>query len=227
MLNIVRKAFLVLLLFLSFAFAASNSLNFASAAGNVPEGGKCDGISDCQAGYCDGGKCVPAATIIPQAKPPCTQDISMTGGCVSLPTALGDFFVVPTLFVSKIFGILIGVAGGIAVILIMIAGYRFMMSRGKPESIQQARDQLTAAIVGLIFLIFSLVILEVIGVDILHIPGVSTSNYPPPPPLTPIPGGDAACDAAHPGGSCLPPAVCRGQGNSAGGICGPGFTCCY
>jgi hypothetical protein len=46
-----------------------------------------------------------------------------------------------------------------------------MISQGNPEKIQAAREQLTAAIVGLLFIIFSLVIIQVLGYDILHIPG--------------------------------------------------------
>jgi len=40
-----------------------------------------------------------------------------------------------------------------------------------PEALKDARDQLISAIIGLIFIIFSLVILQIIGVDILRIPG--------------------------------------------------------
>jgi cell division protein FtsX len=68
-------------------------------------------------------------------------------------------------------GTLLGLAGGIAVILIIIAGYRLMASQGNPEAVQAAREQIISAIVGLVFVIFSLVILQVIGVDILKIPG--------------------------------------------------------
>jgi hypothetical protein len=46
-----------------------------------------------------------------------------------------------------------------------------MVSRGNPEQVQQAREQFTAAIVGLMFIIFSLVILQSIGFDILQLPG--------------------------------------------------------
>ncbi len=47
-----------------------------------------------------------------------------------------------------------------------------MTSQGKPETLQQGRDQLIAAIVGLLFLIFSFVLLQTIGVDILKLPGI-------------------------------------------------------
>jgi hypothetical protein len=44
-----------------------------------------------------------------------------------------------------------------------------MTSTGNPEAIQEAKERITSAIVGLLFIIFSLVILQVIGVDILQI----------------------------------------------------------
>lgn len=62
-----------------------------------------------------------------------------------------------------------GISGGIAILLIIISGYRIMISRGNPESTQNAKEQLTAAIVGLLFVIFSIVILQVIGYNILGI----------------------------------------------------------
>jgi hypothetical protein len=46
-----------------------------------------------------------------------------------------------------------------------------MISQGNPEQVKGAREQLTAAIIGLLFIIFSLVILQIIGVNILKIPG--------------------------------------------------------
>ena len=55
----------------------------------------------------------------------------------------------------------------------MRAGYKFMTSQGDPERVKEAREILTSAVIGLLFLIFSLVILEVIGVDLLGIPGIN------------------------------------------------------
>ncbi|MBU2632235.1 pilin [Patescibacteria group bacterium] len=76
-------------------------------------------------------------------------------------------------FTKSMFQIVLSLSGGLALILILIAGYQLIIARGNAEKIQQAKDRLTSAIVGLLFIIFSLVILEVIGVDILKIPGFS------------------------------------------------------
>lgn len=77
----------------------------------------------------------------------------------------------PLGFIMKLFTIGLSVAGIGALILIIVSGYRILMSRGNPDTIKSARETLTSAIVGLIFLIFSIVILSVIAGDILKIPG--------------------------------------------------------
>lgn len=92
--------------------------------------------------------------------------------CIKVTTGLGfGISTDPAGFVKSIMGLLLGVSGGIAVLLIIVSGYKFMASRGNPEALQGAREQLISAIVGLLFIIFSLAILQIIGFDILHIPG--------------------------------------------------------
>lgn len=86
-------------------------------------------------------------------------------------TAIGEISTDPVGFVKSIFGIILSLSGGIALLLIILSGYKLMFSQGNPEKAQEAKETLTAAIVGLLFIIFSLVILQVIGVDILRIPG--------------------------------------------------------
>lgn len=92
-------------------------------------------------------------------------------GFYACNTALGPISTDPAAFVQRIFSLVLGIAGGIALILIIISGYKFMASQGNPESVKAATEQLTSAIVGLLFIILSFVILQVIGVDILRIPG--------------------------------------------------------
>ncbi len=91
-----------------------------------------------------------------------------TGSCA---TAIGSISTDVTAFITNVFRILLGFSGGIALILIISSGYKFMTSQGNPEQVQAAKETLTSAIVGLLFIIFSFVILQVIGADILKIPG--------------------------------------------------------
>ncbi|MDP2637983.1 MAG: hypothetical protein Q8P26_02900 [Candidatus Levybacteria bacterium] len=91
--------------------------------------------------------------------------------CKQVRTAIGLINTEPVAFIRSIFSIVLGLSGGIALILIIISGYRFMVSQGNPEVIKGAQQQLMGAIIGLLFIIFSFVILQVVGVDILKIPG--------------------------------------------------------
>jgi len=128
------------------------------------EGYACTRFSDTM-GICEGS----AATHNP---PPCAnKSFDNNGNCPTINTAIGPIDTDPAGFIKSVFGLLLGVAGGIAVVLIIISGYRLMASQGNPEQVQGAREMLTSAIVGLLFIIFSFVILQIIGVSILQIPG--------------------------------------------------------
>ena len=83
-------------------------------------------------------------------------------GC--LPTSSGEF-------VTKLLKFGSGIAGGIAFLLIIIGGFQMVMSAGNPEKLNEGKELITSAIVGLLFIIFSIFILRLIGVDILGIPG--------------------------------------------------------
>lgn len=63
----------------------------------------------------------------------------------------------------------LGIGGGIAFILLLLGGFQIMTSRGDPNKLKAGQELLTSAIAGLLLLIFSLVILRIIGFDILGI----------------------------------------------------------
>lgn len=75
-------------------------------------------------------------------------------------------------FIVWIFKWAIGIAGGIAFLLMVIASFQIMTASGNPEKLQGGRELLTAAISGLILIIFSVFLLQLIGVKILQIPGL-------------------------------------------------------
>lgn len=68
----------------------------------------------------------------------------------------------------------IGIAGGIAFLLILSSGFQIMTSAGSPDKLKAGQEQLTAAISGLLFILFSVFLLKLIGLDILQIPGFGT-----------------------------------------------------
>ena len=85
-------------------------------------------------------------------------------GCI--PISGGDAFIIFVLRWA------IGIAGGIALLLIAYSGVLIMTAGGDPQRVQAGQELLTAAIAGFLFLLFSTLILEFVGVRILGIPGL-------------------------------------------------------
>lgn len=77
----------------------------------------------------------------------------------------------PTRFVAWLLGFAIGIGGGIAILLIIFGAFQVMTSSGNPENLKKGNEMITSAIGGLIFIIFSVFLLKLIGVDILKLPG--------------------------------------------------------
>jgi len=100
-----------------------------------------------------------------------SQPLSLCQNGTSCQTALGNLPTSLSGLLTRVFSIALSIAGVVALGLIIASGYRLMISQGNPEQVKGAREQLTAAIIGLLFIIFSLVILQIIGVNILKIPG--------------------------------------------------------
>lgn len=76
----------------------------------------------------------------------------------------------PSGLISIILSSLLSISGAIAIFLIIRSGYKLMFSQGNPEQVQVAREELTAAIVGLLFIVLSLILIQFIGLDVLRLP---------------------------------------------------------
>ena len=87
-------------------------------------------------------------------------------------TTLGCIPTEPMDLVKWLFPYLLGFGGLAAFGLIVYSGFRLMTSSGDPQKIQGAKETITAAVTGLIFIILSLFLLRLIGVDILGLPGL-------------------------------------------------------
>ena len=72
--------------------------------------------------------------------------------------------------VNNILSFAIGIAGGVAFLLLIYGGFKFMFSFGNPENIQQGREIITSAIIGLLVVVFSVFLLRLIGISILGLP---------------------------------------------------------
>lgn len=69
----------------------------------------------------------------------------------------------------------LGIGGGLSLLLMGIAGVLISTSAGDPRRLQAGQELLTAAIAGLMLVIFSAFILRVLGVEILGIPNLAAT----------------------------------------------------
>lgn len=119
---------------------------------------------------CDICRCAP-----PGVKIDCPNCDSECQGCVNAGnswTAIGCITTSdPQAFVAWLLSRAIGIAGGIAFLLMVFAGFQIITSAGDPKRLQSGKEMLTSAIIGLIVIIFAVFLLQLIGVQILKIPG--------------------------------------------------------
>ncbi len=98
-------------------------------------------------------------------------DIHGQCGEGAIDTAIGCIPTDPSSLVQTVISFIIGLAGVIAFLLMVFAAIKIILAGGNPEKLQAGKEMFTSAIIGLILIIFSTVILELIGVHILQIPG--------------------------------------------------------
>lgn len=89
-------------------------------------------------------------------------------------TALGCISTDPQGFVAWLLEKVIGIAGGIVFLLILYGGFQILTSTGDPEKLTNGKEIIVSAIAGLLMIVFSVLLLKIIGVDILKIPDLST-----------------------------------------------------
>lgn len=192
--RVIRKFFLwiaLIVLFLSLgkpAAAACQPKPFSGCptgtvqcvfVGNIPSGQCCTTAAECQSGQ---------ALPTPSPKPSAAQQ-SADKLCEFVPegnsktacktcfkggkswTAIGCIETTPQGFITQFLTFAIGIAGGIAFLLILFGGFQMMTSAGNPERLTAGKELVGAAISGLLLIIFSLFLLRLIGFSILGIPG--------------------------------------------------------
>lgn len=79
-------------------------------------------------------------------------------GCV--PTDIGKL-------TQRLVEVFVGLAGGVALILMLWGAIEMILSRGDTNALKSGQGRFTSAILGLVFILFSIVLLRIIGVDIL------------------------------------------------------------
>lgn len=109
------------------------------------------------------------------SKTPSTSQNSPAGGCQSdeINTALGCIStdVESGGFINTLLQLAIGLGGMIALLLILGGVFIITTSAGIPDKLNQGKELITSAISGLLFIILSVVLLNLIGIKILAIPG--------------------------------------------------------
>jgi len=86
-------------------------------------------------------------------------------------TAVGCVDRNPSAMISKIITIGVGILGGIFLLRILAAAFTFATSQGDVKKTSEAKEMLTEAIIGVLFILFSVTILQFIGSSVLKIPG--------------------------------------------------------
>lgn len=130
------------------------------------------------------GSVVYAGAVVDQSlgEAACKSVTTQNGACKSCFdgggawTAIGCFGAggTPNDFVASFIRIGTGLGGGVAFLLILFSGFQRITSAGNPEKLHEAKDLMTAAISGLLLIIFSVFLLRLVGVDILQLPGFSS-----------------------------------------------------
>ena len=85
-------------------------------------------------------------------------------------TALGCIPSDPAELAKWILSSAIYAGGGIAFLISVWGGIGIVLSAGNPEGINKNKEMITSALSGLLFIIFSVFILKLVGYDILKLP---------------------------------------------------------
>ena len=107
----------------------------------------------------------------PEARGKCETCAGGADGTAGIWTAVGCIKREPEEILGRFIRLGIGIGGGVALLMILAAGFQLTISQGNAQKTAQAKEMVTAAITGLLFIIFSVTILHFIGFSILKIPG--------------------------------------------------------
>ncbi len=88
-----------------------------------------------------------------------------------IATAVGCIQTTPAGFVKDFLTFILGLAGGLAFLMMLLGAFGMLTSAGNPEALATGKDRFTNAIIGLLFIIFAVLLMQIIGFDILRLPG--------------------------------------------------------
>jgi hypothetical protein len=108
--------------------------------------------------------CVEGSANCTTSKPQACPD-----GLEGVMTAIGCIPTEPKTLVEGILKFISVASGGIALLLMILAALSMITAEGNPDTIKKAQEKFYSAIIGLLLVIFSVLLMQVIGVDILGI----------------------------------------------------------
>lgn len=108
-----------------------------------------------------------------------------TGEC---ETGIGSISINPQGFIEDIASRAAAVVGGLALLFLMYGSILFIFSKGDPKAVEKAQQIITSALAGLLFVIFSVLILRIIGINILKLNAIVPGFGPGPPGGVELPG---------------------------------------
>ena len=161
----------LLVLVLSFV-AMKNTVRAATIQpGSVAVNGECNSTPDCASGLtCTKSVCMPSTSSAGTTTSTTTTSTSATtntgtgcnpnsGGtniCNPLPDSnLQDFAI-------RMVKYLLGIIGAVAVIMIVIAGFRMVASSGNEDAQKKAQSMITNAIVGLVIAVLAYAVIAIV-----------------------------------------------------------------
>lgn len=99
-------------------------------------------------------------------------DLGCNGG-TGIATAIGCVSLQPSDFAGDILRFSVGIGGGIALLLLLYGFTLLTMSAGSPDKVNAAKEIITSAVGGLIFITMATVLMGFIGINILNLPGLN------------------------------------------------------
>ncbi len=98
---------------------------------------------------------------------PGPDEIETAIGCISTKAdGANSFF-------GSIIKIAVGLGGGLALTLMLYGVFIITTSAGIPDKLKEGSEIITSAIAGLIFILLSVFLLNLIGINILGLPGLA------------------------------------------------------
>lgn len=86
-------------------------------------------------------------------------------------TAFGCIPTSPEGIVANLIRLGLSIAGGIALLFIVFGAFSIATSVGDPQKLQNGQQMITSAVIGILLIVFSVIIMNILGVQILAIPG--------------------------------------------------------